>query len=530
MCNITLNQPTIDSLNGNTILRLAYSGTAQDCSTIYAGPQQGYPVRLLIDISIIVNGQPDPNLHESQIADVNSLNPDYQRVANGGLWSWGRLTKQLPPFPCGSTVRIRVSCAADPTCFVERDFVINCDACPSIELELTNVSPCNNGLTAATFEVTVTNPVTPAAYEIEFGDNESDSYSFHANENPKIITHDYSNDGTFSAIVNSIIPENCPSSNSVRVVIPPCNNDNCPSNIDFEIIDGNGNRFRVVNNNGTFEAVANNPLHQQVNCLPSGRYTLRVTSPSGAGLTFVWREDENAPIENNSRDFAFSLTNGEDKTINVIVQKDGCTDLPESVRIRECGGGGGGKQDCEFTEDRGPCINGQRTVTVNVITPASNGGNPCPSNRTERCTTDTPPTFCDPCCWWFIANVVLTIAAIVAVIIAGCVFQWAEPISMTTAIVLVIASIISWILWCIFCLVLNPIRPSCQPLLLFIEFLDWVELVAGVIALVLAAIGQLPCAISFAVDWGLAGTLRRILVKFAQIVGCLPNPFFSQRR
>ncbi len=145
----------------------------------------------------------------------------------------------------------------------------------------------------------------------------------------------------------------------------------------------------------------------------------------------------------------------------------------------------------------------------------------------ETCVDNPPPRTptCDACCIWFIANIIAIIATIIAVIVAGCVFNWVEPISMTIAISLAIVTLISVILWGIFCLLRNPVAPSCGPLVLLIEILDWAETFSGLITIALASAGQLPCAIAFAIDWAFIAIIKKILKIFAQLTGCLPPPF-----
>ncbi|GEM_PF-3746417 len=212
-----------------------------------------------------------------------------------------------------------------------------CDGnCPTVRLELVSVSGClPDGTRTATFRVAVSNvPPGTSVYEIAFGDGADENIAFDSNTSgPMVITHNYA-EGNYSAVVNSFLPAGCPSSNPVLVDIPPCTA-NCATDVAFEVIDSTGNRFRVVANSGTFEAVTNNPGQRQVSCFDPGRYIIRVTDPGGSGLSYVWREDENPPVESNSADFAVQLSNT-NKTVTVIVKKAGCTDLAETVTLPVC--------------------------------------------------------------------------------------------------------------------------------------------------------------------------------------------------
>lgn len=287
---------------------------------------------------ITINNPLTPSFYEIDFGDGN----DAPIVYNGGLnpiqvsheYSGGNfiaIVNSEFPVNCPSSNQINVP-------------IPQCDNnCPDVVLELVSVSDCDpvTNKRTATFRIILSNvnnpPSAPCVYEFDFGDGESPNVLFDSTTvSPIIITHEYDNAGNYSAILNSTIPIGCPSSNSVLVTVTACDK-KCPTDINFEIIDNNGNRFSVIDNNGTFEAVANNPFHQQVTCLPSGRYILRVTSPNDAGISFVWREDENPPqLESASRDFGFQLDANGNKSITVIVKKNGCTELAETVNLRTC--------------------------------------------------------------------------------------------------------------------------------------------------------------------------------------------------
>jgi len=140
-------------------------------------------------------------------------------------------------------------------------------------------------------------------------------------------------------------------------------------------------------------------------------------------------------------------------------------------------------------------------------------------------TTTTPPpttTTCDLCCIWFIINIIAVFATLVAFIIAGCVFQWAEPISIGVAVGLAAAATISIILWGIFCN--GRSGSSCTPILRWIDILDWLAILAGILAVLVGLTS--PCAIAFWINAGFLQWIRIALKTIAQRTGCLPDPWF----
>lgn len=249
-----------------------------------------------------------------------------------------------------------------------------------------------------------------------------------------------------------------------------------------------------------------NPVVGDLQCMSSGYYKITVIFPQpGEVLSYQWyRNNEILRNEIGSSITIFILFQKNVSYKVRVVKKNGCGDSFEVIF------------SCGTTSTPGLPSKDEPVVKVDP--------------RPDLPTPTAPVSFCDLCCMWLIANIFLTIASMLSLIIAGCVFQWIEPISLTIAIILVIITFISWILWGIFCLLLKPIRPPCESLLLIIEILDWIEFSSGVIAGILAGIGLFTCAISFGIIWGLVGTIRRFLTKVAQLIGCLPNPFFAFRR
>ena len=111
---------------------------------------------------------------------------------------------------------------------------------------------------------------------------------------------------------------------------------------------------------------------------------------------------------------------------------------------------------------------------------------------------------------------------LVAFVVAGCLFQWSEPISISIAVGLALAVTASIIAWAIVCN--GRSGGSCIPILRWIDLLDALTILAGVLAILMGV--TTPCAIAFWVNAGFLQWIRRILQAVAEFTGCLPNPWF----
>lgn len=309
-------------------------------------------------------------------------------------------------------------------------------------------------------------------------------------------------------------------------------------------------------------------------CLPPGNYTVEVTSPT-TNATYEWSVDGTSDPSQTTRRFDFSLVAGEDKTISISVEQGSCGGS-NGVRVRGC-------EDCsnydvqlrvigsnrENVTDEDCLPPGDYTVQATSPTGAGNTfkwrvdnvedtaatgttlqvnlGNDdekivtleatrgqCRGIATvvlETCPVEENDTeengngICDPCCIWFIINIIAVFATLVVFVVAGCVFQWAEPISITVAIGLAAAVTVSMLAWGFFCN--GRSGGSCTPILRWIDILDALAILAGIVALLVGVTS--PCAIAFWINVGFLQWIRRILQTIAALTGCLPNPWFRLR-
>ena len=517
MCSITVTAAVFDQ-NQNT---LTVSGTSDCQSIVFSMPEMS-----------IVGFQ------------INVVSGTWEVIFNSSQFT-------IPPgFSCGQGFKYDAQCIDTPNCSVSNSIAVTCAVppvvCPQLALEILDTSVCNpEGERTVIFRATSSlNDVTAV---FDFGDDsQSLSIDFLTNTSPT-FTHDYSS-GSYIATLEILTPRDC-QDKTIDVIVGDCpSNDtpspNCPNDIVWELEDANGNTFKVVDTiEGIYQQINNNPNEDTIDCLQAGSYTLRLTEPSGNGFDIFWRHND---VTVQATTFQIDIASGEEEEIAVTVTQDGCFPLPETLILKACG--------CIETEwsDWSECVNCEQTRErigadcLPEIETRSCAGESAPTSFTNW----TPAGFCrlvrsmrdrncvtivetriNWCCIWLIVNLFLIVATVIAFVIAGCVYQWAETIATTTAIVIGIITIVSWVLWSIICIFLQRRNPviTCRSLLIVIEILEWAETLAAIITLVLAAFGMLPCAFAIAVNWALIAAIKKYLRIIAQIIGCLPSPFFRNR-
>lgn len=117
-----------------------------------------------------------------------------------------------------------------------------------------------------------------------------------------------------------------------------------------------------------------------LHCMPAGDYTIAVTDPPiNDVLLYEWYKDDVRIPNETGRSIEIILGNQESSQYTVfVITTNGCT-LQQDV-VFSCDDG---SQDCIVSDwsSWGPCINGIETRTRTIITPASNGGAPCPPSN-----------------------------------------------------------------------------------------------------------------------------------------------------
>jgi hypothetical protein len=510
MCNITYTSLDFDE----TAQTITFVGTADDCASVSAA---------------IVS----PHLTNAKTAPVQA----------DGSWTIVFTSSDLigslndVKRECNDSVKIDAWCVDEPACKGPAAFILRCvgSACPSVSVDSTDISSCdNNGQRTVTFEIEVSNAPNPTILEINYGDGTDENIN-----NSEIVAsaggaitrqHTY-NSGSYTVVVNTIFPEGCPSSNSLRIDVPQCDI-SCPDDIEFEIIDASGNRFRVLDNvSGSYQQINDNPNGAQIDCLPSGDYTVRLVEPGGTPESITWREDDNPPVTTNLPDFNVTLNSGDQKAVNVTVITERCAPLSETVVVRVCG--------CEETDwsEWSECENcvqtrtrtlsdcSQETETRPCTMPPTDWSLWTPtgfcsqtrSRRNENCQVEVQ-TSTDWCCIWMWITIGLIALTGLSILITLCMLPatfWSAVAAigsggtlgavwaaLTTAnIIMIIVSlallaitIIVLVLWLIFCVFLNARNSACSLLSIFIAIMAWLTSISAVLALILTIIAVLCAA------------------------------------
>ncbi len=289
--------------------QLEVTGTAQECGKVCVTVQNTLNNTTTIELT----GEVDTDGNWSIVFDAN--NGDFN----------------LGDFTCGSNQKIVVEarCCNDPNCGKTRPFdVLNCrphpQDCPSVTVEVISVAPdCDTqGQRSVTLRATISGAPDPTIYEWDFGDGQNSSSEVFSNS-PVEITHNYDASGpgnsSYIAELRVVFPQGCPSG-SVTVDVPPCDVPPCPDRVSLEVVDDAGNIIDTEN----------------LQCLPTGNYSVNVAEPSGSNLSFFWTVDGQLQQGATGSQFNVDLIAGSSIEINVAVVQDGCPPLADSVTLTGC--------------------------------------------------------------------------------------------------------------------------------------------------------------------------------------------------
>lgn len=290
--------------------QLEVTGTAQECDKVCVTVQNTLNDATTIELT----GEVDANGNWSIVFDAN--NGDYT----------------LGDFTCGTNQKLVVHarCCDDPNCGVSQPFqVLNCRPqtrdCPTVDLEIVSIVPnCDGGQNQqiVTLRATVSGAPDLTIYEWDFGDGQTSSSEVFST-NPVEIAHNYDADSTgnvsYTAEFRIVFPQGC-TGGTVTVDIPPCDATPCPDHVSLELLDDAGNVVDVGN----------------LQCLPPGNYSVRVTEPAGNGLNYFWSVDGQLQQDASGDQFNVDLTAGATLEINVAVVQVDCPPLADSVTLTGC--------------------------------------------------------------------------------------------------------------------------------------------------------------------------------------------------
>lgn len=327
--------------------RLVVSGTATGCDS----------GEIIVTISPNVAGAPPATgtIHSDGTWEVTlQAGVDYPR---------GRIA-------CGQTVKIDAACVDNSNCKTSNPpGPLACvedspPSCPTLLLEITGTGQCDaNGKRSVTFRVTNQTPQVETAVMWNFGDGGSDTPANVLNQSTPTgtQTHAFAPTGSYTVSVSVLTPSGCSASATQIVVsnLAACPAPDCPQSVILKVLDAQGREVTVDPNQ----------------CLPPGRYTVRVDQPNDTGLVFSWSLNGTLQPTAQTRDFTFNLpADGTQNRIDVSVRKGSCPAVPAGVTLVGCR-----DQSCPTfgvaTVQIGECdANRRRPVTITVAVPASGVG------------------------------------------------------------------------------------------------------------------------------------------------------------
>lgn len=356
-CSISISTPTAEVGGpGQGIVSLTVSGTANECASVRVRVQQTQPV------------------HHST--------PEKTVPVSGGAWSaaFTVAADDFPPgtFLCGRGNKyvIEAVCDDDPECSrTLADSLISCGGCPDVTFTITP-GDCEDGRRTVQLRAGVASSAD-ATYVWFFGTDEDnqpgeDSQAGDGAGNLWLpppgpdglrvveTAHVYEPAGEQPAnITVRLVTSTGPTSEcaaEAQFTLEPCT---CDLRIGLEVLDPDGT-----------------PVPAE-DCVPPGDYTVRVTSPSGSGVTHAWSVNGVSVSGQSGAELTVGVTAGETRTVSVFVTRGGCSGS-NAVFLAGC-------EDCSAFEagvrvldgggnvPTGDCLQpGSYTVEVTAPTGAGN--------------------------------------------------------------------------------------------------------------------------------------------------------------
>ncbi len=311
-CTITINDVRgILNADGTTLSAVRVSGTASDCDEV--------------KITAIMGGDA-----VSRTVGVSQ-----------GSWSVDIPAQDFRvAVSCGQSIRVDVTCTGGDCSSQFGPKPLECGpGCPSATVSVVSIADgCVNGRRAVDLRAVVSTSSSPTIVEWDFGDGSTGTSVVVADGQVVDISHDYVAGNSYTARLTIVFPEGCPAI-ELPVQLAECEPSDCPTTVQLEVVNPQGRVVRL----------------SSVDCVPSGRYRVRVVRPSGQGLRFTWSRNGQQDASVSGDTYSVSVGAASPSvTVTVTVDQP---DRPECLPAS----GGVTLEACD------PCPN----VAVSVANPGS---------------------------------------------------------------------------------------------------------------------------------------------------------------
>jgi hypothetical protein len=277
--------------------------------------------------------------------DTTPLYSASNRPVSGGLARAQFAVTTGKTVHCGEVLWVEVRCQTDPTCLAREEVLVTCKGfegaeCPAAGPPLSIQPPIDANadcVAGGTYVVTIggTWP-TGTTFNWSLGDLPPGVTS-PTTQHSQTFTLSHPVGSPSRILIAEVEMPGCPDVQSV-VVFPPADGASCPTQIDMSVI-GNAGVLPVPADGMTYTGLA------------PGAYLVRVTSPTGASVSYEWYRDNvlqpSTPSTPNELAIA-ALPAGAITTVAVRVEQECCNALLDTVvlqtRAADDGGtpGGGG--------------------------------------------------------------------------------------------------------------------------------------------------------------------------------------------
>ena len=453
----------------------------------------------------------------------NPVHTDWKTATiDGNTWSvtFQRNADYLKDLLCGASIDVEARCAATPDCAITATMTIPCgDAvhCPDATLSARITRDCTQGRRRVIFTVELANlqPDTAVTGSIHTGDtsavNEVEIPVAYAPDTAGDWTavgsggarrefDHYYPEGTFAPVFLQWTGQ-CAEAIALGEITGPDGDplddlsvarcDCPPAEVVLTVCRVSDDSYACGDPlpAGGCSTVSEAELDDPAG-LPPGTYLVEAaTDPPGQAQGVSWSLDGQLAAPLGDGRLCVPLAEGASRDASASVTLSADCVPSRGVQLRGAGGDNG-------NGDGGNGGNG------------GNGGDGCLVNW---------------CLIWLWINFGVSIAAGIAVIVTACVLF--NPAGLTSAFwagvvvsaILIVGSIISFIVWAAVC---GRLRMLCGALVWVHDLLLLLAAFTGIGALILALLGQPPCAIGFVIDFAYYGVLAAITEVVIRLLNC----------